>query len=286
MPACGSASRAAPAPAAERRIPRIRRRTWTKTGPSRRGSGSGSCPRSRHVAGTSASKSSNHRTAPPQERQKADQWPSTFRRSSRSQSAALPTRSQYRHGYDSLASHRRTEECSGDRARCRADRLVAGCEGVRPRPRGPARDLPQHARHPRCRRARAHPVSPGEDPGLLLHRTRQRGVGRRRRDRNGARRRRHPAAPRHGRAHHTWRRALADLRAVHGPPGRPDTRARRERAHGRRAPRAARDGQPSACDAAGRRSAARSPSASARRSASRSPGRAKARWRAATRTRA
>jgi hypothetical protein len=48
--------------------------------------------------------------APPQERQKADQCPSTFRRSSRSQSAALPTRSDYRHRYDSLASHRRTEE--------------------------------------------------------------------------------------------------------------------------------------------------------------------------------
>ena len=215
---CGCASRAAPAPAAARRIPRSRPRTSTRTAPRRRGSGAGSC---RRRSTSPAPRPRSPRTsagAAPQERQKADQWPSTFRRSSRSQSAALPTRSRsYRHGYDSLASHRRTEECSGDRARCRADRLVAGCEGAGPRPRGPARDLPQHARHPRRRRARAHPLPPGKDPGLVLHRPRQRGVGRRRRDRDGARRRRHAAAPRHGRAHHARRRAVADLRAVHGP---------------------------------------------------------------------
>ena len=35
--------------------------------------------------------STNQRRAAPQSRQNADQWPSTFRRSSRSQSAALPT---------------------------------------------------------------------------------------------------------------------------------------------------------------------------------------------------
>jgi len=44
---------------------------------------------------------------------------------------------------------------------------------------------------------------------------------------------------------------VADLRAVHGPPGRADARSRRQRAHGRRAPRAARDGQPPAGDASG-----------------------------------
>ena len=49
-------------------------------------------PPQAHVAGTSSSESSNQRRAPPQSRQNAVQCPSTFRRSSRSQSAALPTR--------------------------------------------------------------------------------------------------------------------------------------------------------------------------------------------------
>ena len=44
-----------------------------------------------HVSGTSDSKSSNQRWADPHRRQNAVQWPSTLRRSSRSQSAALPT---------------------------------------------------------------------------------------------------------------------------------------------------------------------------------------------------
>src|SRR5213076_1845586 len=43
-------------------------------------------------SGTSASYSSNQRRAAPHSRQKATQSPSTFRRSSRSQSDALPTR--------------------------------------------------------------------------------------------------------------------------------------------------------------------------------------------------
>ena len=41
----------------------------------------------------------------------------------------------------------------------------------------------------------------------------------------GAGRRRHAAAPRHGRPRHARRRALADLRPVHGPRGRPDAAA-------------------------------------------------------------
>ena len=65
--------------------------------------------------------------------------------------------------------------CSGDRARGRAERLASGGEGVGPRPRGPAPDLPQHADHARRRGARPHPLPPGEDPGLVLHGPRQRG---------------------------------------------------------------------------------------------------------------
>ena len=144
------------------------------------------------------------------------------------------------------------EECSGDRARSRAQRLAAGGEGAGPRPRGPARHLPQHADHARRRGARAHPLPPGQDPGLVLHGPRQRGLVGRRRDRDGPGRRRHAAAPRHGRPHHARRRAVADLRAVHGPRRRADARPRRQRPHGRRAPRAARDGQPPAGDAPGR----------------------------------
>ena len=50
----------------------------------------------------------------------------------------------------------------------------------------------------------------------------------------GARRRRHAAAPRHGRAHRARRRAVADPRAVHGAAGRADARPRRQRASRRR----------------------------------------------------
>lgn len=48
-------------------------------------------PPQTQVSGTQASSSMNQRRAAPQSRQKAVQWPSTFRRSSLSQSAALPT---------------------------------------------------------------------------------------------------------------------------------------------------------------------------------------------------
>ena len=105
----------------------------------------------------------------------------------------------------------------GDCERSRAGRLAERGQRGGPRPRGPARHLPQHADHARRRGARAHPLPPGQDPRLVLHGPRQRGRRRRRRDRDGARGRRHAAAPRHGRAHRARRRAVADLRAVHGP---------------------------------------------------------------------
>ncbi len=41
---------------------------------------------------------------------------------------------------------------------------------------------------------------------------------------DGPERRRHAAPPRHGRPHHARRRAVAHLRPVHGPRGRPDAR--------------------------------------------------------------
>jgi hypothetical protein len=49
-------------------------------------------PHCGHLFGTSLSNSSNHRRAAPHETQKATQCPSTFLRSSRIQSDALPTR--------------------------------------------------------------------------------------------------------------------------------------------------------------------------------------------------
>jgi len=49
-------------------------------------------PHCGQVSGSSASNSSNHRRAAPQSAQNATQSPRTFRRSSRSQSAALLTR--------------------------------------------------------------------------------------------------------------------------------------------------------------------------------------------------
>src|SRR3954468_23550478 len=144
-----------------------------------------------------------------------------------------------------------SKDGNGDRARSRAQPLAPGCEGVGPRSRGPAPDVPQHARHPRGRGARAHPLPAGEDPGLVLHRPRQRGLVRRRRDRDGGERRRHAAPSRHGRPHHARGRAVADLRAVHGPRRRPDARQGRQRPHGRPATRADRDGLAPAGDAPG-----------------------------------
>src|SRR5436305_11305687 len=63
-----------------------------------------------HVSGTSSSDSTNHRRAAPQSRQNAVQWPSALRRSSRSQSAALPTQATLARRYDSTGfpSLRRT----------------------------------------------------------------------------------------------------------------------------------------------------------------------------------
>ena len=67
------------------------------------------------------------------------------------------------------------------RTRSRARRLAPGGEGGRTRPRGPARDLPQHADHARHRGARSHPLQAGQDPRLVLHGPRERGrCGRRR----------------------------------------------------------------------------------------------------------
>ena len=54
--------------------------------------------------------------------------------------------------------------------------LAPGGEGGRPRPRGPALDVPQHADHARDRGARPHPLQAGQDPGLVLHGTRERGA--------------------------------------------------------------------------------------------------------------
>ena len=137
-------------------------------------------------------------------------------------------------------------------SRSRARRLPPGDEGRRPRPRRPARGVPANADHARDRGARAHPLQAGKDPGLVLHGARERGRRRRRRDGDGEGRRRDAAPPRHGRPRHARGRAVEDLRAVHGPRGRPDARAGRERAHGVARARPASDGQPSAGDAAGR----------------------------------
>ena len=64
-------------------------------------------------------------------RQNAVQSPSTLRRSSRSQSEALPMVPDDSCGVTVVTRH-------GDRARGRAERLAAGGEGVGPRPRGSA----------------------------------------------------------------------------------------------------------------------------------------------------
>ncbi len=120
----------------------------------------------------------------------------------------------------------------GGRERSGAGRLAARGARGGTRPRGPARRLPEHAHHARRRGARPHPLPAGQDPRLVLHRPRERGSGRRRRDGDGPGRRGHAAPSRHGRAHHARRPAVAHLRAVHGPAGRPDARPRRQRAHG------------------------------------------------------
>ena len=75
------------------------------------------------------------------------------------------------------------------------------------------------------RGARPHPLQAGQDPRLVLHGPRERGRRGRRRDRDGPGRRRHAAPPRHGRPRHARRRAVADLRPVHGPRRRADARA-------------------------------------------------------------
>src|SRR5215203_2676372 len=148
----------------------------------------------------------------------------------------------------------RRRGCSnGDCERSRAGRLVERGPRGGARPRGPARHLPQHADHARDRGARSHPLQAGQDPGLFLHGSRQRGELRRSRDRDGRGRRRHAAPPRHGRPHHPRCRALADLRAVHGQGRRAHEGQGRQRPHGRLQPRVARDGQPPAGDAPGRR---------------------------------
>ena len=103
------------------------------------------------------------------------------------------------------------------------------------------------------RGARPHPLQAGQDPRLVLHGPRERGLVGRGRDRHGARRRRHPAPPRHGRPHHARRRAVADLRQLHGPRRRAGQGPRRQRPHGRHPPRPRRDGLAPAGDAPGRR---------------------------------
>ena len=113
----------------------------------------------------------------------------------------------------------------GNCARSRADHVAPRDPGGRSRPRGPPRRVPQHAHHARDRGARPHALQAGQDPRLVLHGARQRGRRRRRRHRDGAGRRRHAAAPRHGRPHHARRRAVADLRPVHGPRRRADAAA-------------------------------------------------------------
>ena len=74
----------------------------------------------------------------------------------------------------------------------------------------------------------------GKIPGSFYTGRGNEGVGRRGRDRDGAGRRRHAAPARHGRPHHARRRAVADLRAVHGPRRRAHARPRRQRPHRRR----------------------------------------------------
>ena len=172
----------------------------------------------------------------------------------------------------------RRGRCSGDRARGRAERLAAGGEGVGPRPRGPARHLPQHADHARRRGARPHPLPAGQDPRLVLHGPRQRG-----RRRSASRPRWAPddvGTPLHRdmgvhitRGVEPWRIFAQYMGRADGP----TQGTRRQRPHGRRAPRPDRDGQRTCRRCSRSRSAARSRSGSARRSASRSPGSARAR---------
>ena len=115
----------------------------------------------------------------------------------------------------------------------------------------PPRDVPQHAHHARHRGARPHPLQAGKDSRLVLHGARQRGLGGRCRDGDGAERRRHAAPARHGGPRDARHRAVARVRAVHGPRGRPDEGAGREHPHGRRPTRAAHDGEPPPGDAPG-----------------------------------
>ena len=154
----------------------------------------------------------SHTGEPTSSRPAAEAPGSTAR--SRSQAAARSRFRQGRPGSYSASRH-------VDRARCRTERVASGGEGVGARPGGSPRDVPQHAADPGGRGTRAHPLPTGEDPGVVLHGARQRGLGGGGRDRDGARRRRDAAPPGHGRPRHPRRRAVAHLRELHGPRGGP-----------------------------------------------------------------
>ena len=174
----------------------------------------------------------------------------------------------------------------GGGERSGAGRLAPGGPRGGARPRGPARDLPEHAHHARRRGARAHPVPAGEDPRLVLHRPRERG-----RVRSASRPRWAPttsarrstatwactsraASSRGASSRSTWAAPTGRRRAATATCTWP-TRTSGSSRWSATCPRCCRS-----------RSARRSHSASARSRASRSAGSAKARPRAATRTRA
>ena len=106
----------------------------------------------------------------------------------------------------------------GDCERSGAGRLAARGPGGGPRPRGPPRHLPQHAAsRAASRSAGTSSTSRGRSPARSTpgrgNEAAAVGVA----TAMGAGGRRHAAPPRHGRPHHARRRAVADLRAVHGP---------------------------------------------------------------------
>ena len=183
-----------------------------------------------HRAGSSASNSSNQRCAAPQ--REAERHPVAEHLAAL---LAEPVRRPCPRGPTvargtgrAATAVRRPSRVDVAMAIAREAEPVGSLQEVKgggPRPRGSARHLPQHADHARDRGARPHPLQAGEDPGLVLHGPRQRGRRRRRRDRDGPGRRRHAAPPRHGRARHARRRAVADLRPVHGPRRRADAAA-------------------------------------------------------------
>ena len=175
---------------------------------------------------------------------------------------------------------------NGDRTRGRAERLARAGEGVGPRPRGPARHLPQHARSRAASRSAgtsstARARSPARSTPAAATRPRRSASRPRWARRTSARR-----------CTATWActsRAASSRggssRNYMGRVDGPDARPRRERAHGRRAARADRDGLAPAGDAAGRgrlRARVPHPRGEARRGRA---GSARAPPRAATRTR-